>query len=46
MGDRIEVGGIGGGGGVAVSASKGYGIAVIDLCDETLPEEAVGISEG
>ena len=46
MGDSIEVGGIGAGGGVGVSAGKGNGTSVVDLCDEPLGQEAVRISGG
>ena len=45
-GEGIEVRGVGFGWGVRVGASKGNSASVVDLCDEALREEAVGVGEG
>ena len=42
-GESIEVWGVGAGGGVGVRDGEGYGASVIDLGEETLGEEAVGV---
>ena len=45
-GDSIEVGGVGGGGGVGVCSGEGNGATIINLSDEPLGEEGIGGSEG
>jgi len=48
VGESIEVLSVGFRGGVGVGSGKGDGTSVVDLqvCDESLQEEAVGVGEG
>ena len=45
-GEGIEIRGVRLGWGVGVRARKGNSASVVDLCDEALREEAVGVGEG
>jgi len=45
-GEGIEVGGVSLRWGVGVGARRGDSASVVDLCDETFWEEAVGVGEG
>ena len=45
-GETIQIQGLGFSGGVGVGSCEGDGASVLDLCDEALWEEAVGVGEG
>ena len=45
-GEGIEIRGVRLGWGVGVSAREGNSASVVDLCDETFWEEAVGVGKG